>query len=221
MPNTNEQRLDLIENCNILLKKFKGFEQVDDTPEGRMIAQLNWLKERAENNGLPLPVDEGMLGTLRYIYTDGTLSHHASNPDDRACIYSEIELPMIRLLSLAREGELLLKPKYHHYALRYMDALLKILLQPERPLKQYEQGVIDEVKQLRQILADNKTELPLMSHVPDYKNLIEVRGFSKVSIDDLPNGKALCKTVESFMFEGIRPDSWLTPEDADRETQAL
>ncbi len=60
MPNTNEQRLDLIENCNILLKKFSGFEQIDDTPEGRMIAQLVWLQERAENHGLPLPVDEDM-----------------------------------------------------------------------------------------------------------------------------------------------------------------
>jgi len=221
MPNTNEQRLDLIENCNILLKKFKGFEQADDTPEGRMIAQLNWLKERAENNDLPLPVDEDMLGTLRYIYTDGTLSHHASNPDDRACIYSEIGLPMRRLLKLAREGQLLLKSEYHHYALRYMDALLKILLQPARPLNQYEQGLIDEVKKLRQILIENKIELPLMSYIPEYPNFRKVYRISESSIDDLPNGKILCKTITNFMFEGIRPDNWLTPEDADREIQAL
>ncbi len=158
------------------------------------------------------------LGTLRYIYRDDTLSHHASNREDRACIYSEIELPMRRLLALAREGELLLKREYHPYVLRYIGALLKILQQPKRPLNQYEQGVIAEVKQLSQILTQNQMELPLMSHMPDYPNLIEVNSYVGVSIDDLPNGKHLIKTVDKFMFSGIRPDGWLTPEEADRET---
>ncbi|MEE9355028.1 MAG: hypothetical protein V3U75_05505 [Methylococcaceae bacterium] len=221
MLNTNEQRLDIIENCDILLNKFSGFEQIDDTPEGRMIAQLNWLKERAENNDISLPVNEDMLSTLRYIYTDGTLSHHASNRENRACIYSEIELPMRRLLKLTREGQFLLKPKYHPYAICCINALLEILQQPIRPLDQYEQGLIDEVKQLRQILIDNKVELPLMSYMPDYPNFIEVNGFSKISIEDLPNGKILLKTVANFVFEGIRPDSWLSPEDADMETAKL
>ena len=45
MPNTEEQRLDLIENCDILLNGIlTPFEQTDDTPEGRMITQLNWIK---------------------------------------------------------------------------------------------------------------------------------------------------------------------------------
>jgi hypothetical protein len=186
-----------------------------------MLAQLNWLKERAENNDLPLPVNVGMLSTLRYIYTNGTLTHHSSNSDDRTCIYLEIELPMKRLLKLAREGQLLLKPEYHLYALRYIDALLKILLHPIRSLNQYEKGLIGEVKQLRQILVENKMVLPLISYVPDYRNFIEVDDFSRVSIEDLPNGKILCKTVANFMFEGIRPDRWLTLEIADSETQAL
>ena len=47
MPNTEEQRLDLIENCNILLNGIlKPFDTTDDTPEGRMITQCRWLKER-------------------------------------------------------------------------------------------------------------------------------------------------------------------------------
>src|SRR5690606_1882036 len=74
MPNTNEQRLDVIENCNILLNGvLKPFAQTDDTPEGRMITQLKWLKERAENNDLSLPVDPIKISSLRYIYTDGEL----------------------------------------------------------------------------------------------------------------------------------------------------
>ncbi|MGR5150175.1 hypothetical protein ACQKP8_26965, partial [Photobacterium alginatilyticum] len=73
MTTTSEQHLDIIDNCNLLLNKFAGFDSTDNTPEGRMIAQLTWLKERAENHDLPLPVKPEMLGTLRYIYMDGTL----------------------------------------------------------------------------------------------------------------------------------------------------
>ena len=62
MPNTEEQRLDIIDNCTILLDGIlKPFDQTDDTPEGRMITQLKWLKERAENHDLPLPVKEEKL----------------------------------------------------------------------------------------------------------------------------------------------------------------
>jgi len=79
MPNTEEQRLDIIDNCNILLEGIlKPFDQTDDTPEGRMITQLKWLRERAENHDLSLPVDKGMLATLLYIYTNGDICHLAS-----------------------------------------------------------------------------------------------------------------------------------------------
>jgi len=76
MPNTEEQRLDLIENCTRLLEgPLKLFSQTDNTAEGRMITQCKWLKERAENHDLPLPgpAKEGKLGSLLYIYTNGEL----------------------------------------------------------------------------------------------------------------------------------------------------
>ena len=55
MLNTEEQRLDVVDNCNVLLRGvLNSFEQTDNTPEGRLISQLLWLKERAEKNELQL-----------------------------------------------------------------------------------------------------------------------------------------------------------------------
>ncbi|MFW5444396.1 MAG: hypothetical protein ACKE51_08835 [Methylococcaceae bacterium] len=221
MPNTIEQRLDLLDNCDILLKKLEGFEQIDETPEGRMLAQLNWLKERAENNDLTLPIHEDTLTTLRYIYADGGLSHLASDPKDMACINLEIKKPMNRLLSLTWEAKLLLKPEYYPYAMHYIDALLETLIQPIRPLDQYEHGLINELRQLRKILEENIIELPLMSYMPGYPNFIEVDGYPKVSIADLPNGEYLYKTISNFMFNGVRPDSWFELYNAEYEAKRL
>ncbi|HFB63996.1 MAG TPA: hypothetical protein ENJ60_00510 [Aeromonadales bacterium] len=59
MVDTEEQRLDIIKNCNLLLDGYLShFKQTDDSPQGRMSTQLKWLKERAENHDLPLPVQK-------------------------------------------------------------------------------------------------------------------------------------------------------------------
>ena len=219
MPNTEEQRLDVIENCDILLNTIlKPFEQTDATPEGRMIAQLKWLKERAENHDLPLPVDRAMLSTLLRIFVDGELCRHASSPRH---VWAEVEVHMKRLIRLANEAQLLLKPPYYPFAVRQIDALLVVLQSSARPLSQYEQGMIGELDRLRWLLVEEKIEPPLGNYFPDYPNFRKVYRISKSSIDDLPNGKVLCKTVANLIFEGVRPDTWTTPEAADRETARL
>jgi hypothetical protein len=211
MPNTEEQRVDVIENCNVLLQTIlKPFAQTDDTPEGRMIAQLKWLKERADNHDLPLPVDRNMLSTLLYVYTDGELCRHASSPDR---VIAEIEIYMNRLISLTEEARLLLKPPYFPYAIRCIDALSMMLRTAPRPLNQHEQGLIGELMQLKQLLSGGKIEPPLCIKSP-YANFMDARR----SVRDLPKGKLLYETVDDLIFSGIRPDTWLTPADADRET---
>jgi len=214
MPNTEEQRLDLIENCNLLLNGIlKPFDNTDDTPEGRMITQCRWLKERAENHDLPLPVKRGKLGSLLYIYTNGEL-YTAGIPKKEV---DAAEIFMERIISLAKKGQLLTKPPYTPYALRSIDALVTLLQTAPRPLSQYEQGLIPDLKQLRQLLREEKIELPLGAYMPKYPNFIEVED----SIRDIPNGKDYFYTVSDFIFNGVRPDTWLTPEAADRETQNL
>jgi len=150
MPNTEEQRLDLIENCTLLLEgPLKPFNQTDNTAEGRMITQCQWLKERAENHDLPLPVKEGKLGSLLYIYTNGELFTADSTKKE----IRGTEVKMQRIIRLAYEGELLMKPPYIPYALRCIDALITLLQTAPRPLSQYEQSVIPDLKQLRQLLV--------------------------------------------------------------------
>lgn len=219
MPNTEEQRLDVIENCNRLLEGIlKPFEQTDDTAEGRMITQLKWLKEHAENHDLPLPVDEGMLATLLYVYTNGELCNLATSTRE---MHAEAEVYMNRLISLTKEAQLLLKPPYYPYALRMIDTLLNILRHAARPLNQYEQGSIGELERLKQLLADGKIEPPLMSYLPDYPNFREVYSITGSSIDDLHSGKVFCRIVANLIFEGVRPDTWTTPDDANRVTRGV
>ena len=214
MPNTEEQRLDLIENCTRLLEgPLKPFSQTDNTAEGRMITQCQWLKERAENHDLPLPVKEGKLGSLLYIYTNGELFTADSTKED----IRRVEIIMDRIISLADEGKLLMKPLYTPYALRSMDALIKLLKTAPRPLSQYEQGLIPDLEQLKQLLDEGKIEPPLGAYGRTYPNFNKAQD----SIEDIPNGKRYVRLVINLIFNGVRPGSWLTPEDADRETQNL
>jgi len=214
MPNTEEQRLDLIENCTLLLEgPLKPFNQTDNTPEGRMITQCKWLKERAENHDLPLPVKEGKLGSLLYIYTNGDLFTADSTKEE----IHDTEVIMKRIISLAYKGCLLAKPPYTPYALRCIDALVKLLETAPRPLNQYEQGLIPDLKQLRQLLDEGKIEPPLGAYGRTYPNLNK----SGSTIKDIPNGKKYLRRVINFIFNGVRPDTWLTSEDADREIRNL
>ena len=214
MPNTEEQRLDIIENCTLLLEgPLKPFNQTDNTPEGRMITQCQWLKERAENHDLPLPVKEGKLGSLLYIYTNGELFTADSTKEE----IHDTEIKMQRIIRLAYEGQLLAKLPYIPYALRSIDALIKLLETAPRPLSQYEQGLIPDLKEIKQHLDEGKIEPPLGAYMPKYPNFIEVED----SIRDIPNGKDYFYTVSDFIFNGVRPDSWLTSEDAERETRNL
>ena len=214
MPNTEEQRLDIIENCTLLLEgPLKPFKQTDNTPEGRMITQCKWLKERAENHDLPLPVKEGKLGSLLYIYTNGELFTADSTKEE----IRDTEVKMQRIIRLAYKSQLLMKPLYVPYALRSIYALIKLLQTTPRPLNQYEQGLIPDLKQLRQLLGEGKIEPPLGAYGRTYPNFNEAQD----SIEDIPNGKKYLRRVINLIFNGVRPDSWLTPEDADRETLNL
>ncbi len=214
MPNTEEQRLDIIENCTLLLERpLKPFNQTDNTAEGRMITQCQWLKERAQNHDLSLPVKEGKLGSLLYIYTNGELFTANSTKEE----IHGTEVIMERIISLAYKGRLLTKPPYTPYALRCIDALIKLLKTAPRSLSHYEQGLIPDLKQLRCLLDEKKIEPPLGAYGKTYPNLNKAGS----TIKDIPNGKTYIRRVINFIFNGVRPDTWLTPEDADRETRNL
>ena len=219
MPDTEEQQLDVIENCDVLLSTvLKPFQAENSTPEGRMVAQLQWLKERAESRDLPLPVQKRMLSTLLQVRMEGWIDWTASSRDQ---VHDEIDKYMVRLLYLTRHGRLLLKPTYHPYAIRCANGLALLLNRAPRPLEPHEQASIEDAQKLRDQLGDGKIEPPLLQYFPAYPGIGETYRFSSSSIDDLPNGFWLIKTVANAYFNGIRPDTWLTPEDAEREVAAV
>ena len=207
---------DIVAVCDVLLDRLKGAELTNDTPEGRMIYQCRWLKEQVQKNSLPFPVED-YIHTLRYIYTDSSLMHVASAEDK---YWEEVQIYIHRLVKLTK-GLPLIKPAYYPYAIRCIDALLALLLTATRSLDQYEQGLIDELNLLKHLLQDDELELPLESYFPDYPNFRKVYRISRSSLDDIPGGKMLTKTVANLLFEGVRPNTWLTLKDADDETAGL
>lgn len=207
---------DIIENCDRLLDVLRNESATNDAPDGRMIFQCRWLKEQAAADALSFPVEEGT-HTLRYVYTEEQMRHLASSPD---AFWPEIGIYMYGLLKLIK-GQVLNKPPYYPYTGRCIDALIQVMRRARRALDQYEQGAIDELENIKQSLAARTIEPPLATYFPDYPNLRNVFSLTGSSIDDLPNGKKLIWTVTRLIFEGVRPESWVTPEAADEQTASL
>lgn len=205
---------DIIDICDRLLTVLSGYTATNDTAEGRMIFQCRWLKEQAASDALNFPVED-YVHTLRYVYAEELMQHLASSPN---AFWNEIGIDIYRLLKLVK-GQPLVKPAYYPYVIRCIEALIGVLRTANRQLDRYEQGVIDELLRLKQLLTDGNTPLPLESYFPDYPNLREVYSLTAISIDDLPNGANLCKTVTDSVFEGVRPKSWKNTELADRHTE--
>lgn len=205
---SDERTQDVIDNCAILLARLAGHAQTDATPEGRMISQLKWLNERAEAGTLSLPVDRGYTATLRHVYTEGMLSRLAATGEEYE---REIEIYEYRLLKLVKKAALLLKPEYYPYAVRCVEALIGCLRNAPRALTGYEHESITELEQIKDALARGRLEPPLMNW-RDYPNFNEVYFFYGSTIDDIPNGKTLCRAVADLIFEGVRPQSWSRPK---------
>ena len=63
-----------------------------------------------------------------------------------------------------------------------------------------------------------------MYSLPDSPNFNKIDGLVKYASKkyNMENsGKAIIKTVANLLFEGVRPDTWFTPKDADGETAGL
>jgi hypothetical protein len=125
------------------------------------------------------------------------------------------------VIELTKKAAFLLKVEYYPYAIRCIDALIKTLKAAHRPLDKYEQGLIGELMQIKNALANRKIEPPLNGFLPNYPNFRKVYSITGSSTEDLPNGERLTKIVARLIFEGVRPDTWITAEAAEKETAVL
>lgn len=60
-----------------------------------------------------------------------------------------------------------------------------------------------------------------MYYLPNYPNFRKVYRIYESTLDDIAGAKGLTETVAEAVFEGVRPESWVTPQDADNETVGL
>ncbi len=222
MVDTEEQRLDIIKNCNLLLDGYLSyFKQTDDSPQGRMITQLKWLKERAENHDLPLPVPKEKLSSLLYIYTTGEIYavYDYEKPILEQFNKETIEKIMDRLITLTEEGGLLTKKEYFPYIVRVIDALILLIEKSDYNLESYKDEFIRDLRDIQKRLNENDIDIdpPLGAYKSHYPNFISV--YRLIRQD--PIGKKYYRIVSNAIFDGRRPDGWLTPEDADHESQKL
>lgn len=218
MMSGDERKRDVIEVCNVLLEKLGDFPQTDSTPEGRMVSQLRWLKERAEAGELDLPVDPRYIGTLRYVYTEGALAGLSESYEEYV---REIEVPLYRLMALTKDGSLLAKRSYYPYAARCVNKLVNILTSPQsRTLSPSESAALPELEALKEKLKNEEIEPPVLGWRKSsaFGNFRKVYSLAGSSIDDLPKAKEITRLVVDFVFNGKRPASWDTPEAADQQT---
>lgn len=209
---TEEINADIVYYCDSILAILKDWETSNDTPPGRIILECLWLKQEIDAKRLTYPDAYEHITSIRHTYVaDDMLEEHYEQG---------IEWFFGRIIDLCN-NKLIIKPPCYPYTIRMIEALINLLNNPGRPLNEYEQGLIPELARLKKLLSEGNIELPLMSYFPDYPNFRKVYRLTKSTIDDLPNGKYLCKAVANLVFEGVRPDTWQTLEDADRETQML
>ncbi|GGB21080.1 hypothetical protein [Agarivorans gilvus] len=216
-----EQKDDVIAISNYLLDRFSEYAVVDSSPEGRLQAQLLWVLDKLKEPNFSLPLPAEQLSTLRYIYTDGTLSFRASNPDDMNSIFIEIELPLEQLIKILKRGQLLVKPEYYPCVSIVIGSLIDCLKNAHRVLTKDEEKFLAELEELKLDIDSGKQLLPFQSHLPRFPGYTEVRGFGGNSIDDIPKAKDLFNVFKNAVFNGVRPDAWVNQVTAKQAVEAL
>ena len=221
MPNTKEQRIDLIANCKQLLTQIKNNGGVisNNTPEGRTIAIIQYIIDHAEGYDFILPQPRGRFGMLVRIYAEGRLTQFSSNYKDESILNEEINTPIGNILSLLR-GKLLAKPRYTPFIIRYLDKLITILTPLDDSLPRETKADILALPEFKKILETQNVVLP----IGNYLN-IGHKPFTNISLHlaeyGYPDAERLMTKIERYLLSGRRPDTWLSIEEADREANRI
>jgi len=117
----DERHFDALESIQALQTSLAAEPASNDTAEGRMIHQLNLLKTLVDHD-CPLPIDEGLICTLRYVYCEGGLG-----ADSWPTYTGSRDYHMRRLLKIFWYGSYLLKPAYFQVPIADIDRLQRLL----------------------------------------------------------------------------------------------
>jgi hypothetical protein len=117
----DERHLDALESIQVLQTSLAGHPASNDTAEGRMLHQLDLLKMLVDRD-CPLPINQDLISTLRYVYTEGGLG-----ADSWPTYTGSRDYHMRRLLKIFWYGSYLLKPAFFHVPIADINGLLRLL----------------------------------------------------------------------------------------------
>lgn len=179
-----EQYQDIIENCTAYLKLLKKCKESNDTPEGRLISQLKWLKQEAKAERLPLPVDRVYTSTLRHTYVE--FKSYLAKITPKWVFYHK------RLLKLAN-GRLLSKPEHNHIVQPLLTYLITNL---PKNKTQVRLQLIDIEKEIL-----SGAEFPLNGF--PYSELGRTF-YEDVEINTTPKNIQTMEMIKEYCIEGVR-----------------
>ncbi|REL26620.1 hypothetical protein DXX93_08550 [Thalassotalea euphylliae] len=181
-----EQYQDIIDNCNLYLDALeKIYIESNDTPQGRMISQLKWLRQEAEGERLQLPVKAEYIGTLRHVAVEHGVLMNNATPLWK--VYHK------RLLNLAK-GRLIAKPQYNQKILPLVTYLLTYLPANEAVFR-------PKLLELQAQMINLHNTLPLKREL--FQEL-GVLFYKSPELAQISNGIQTMEMISEYCFEGVR-----------------
>lgn len=182
-----EQYQDIIENCTHYLTALeKIYVESNDTPEGRMISQLKWLKQEAVGERLALPVDPEYTGTLGHVSVEHKSIMAKATP--------KWEIYHYRLLNLVK-GRLLAKPEHNNTVYPLLSYLLTNI--PKKD-KLYRPKLVE----LEALILSNTNQYPINSDI--FHPTLTIDIYESTEIKAFPEGIQTMEMISEYCFEGVR-----------------
>jgi hypothetical protein len=162
-PGIDEEYADAMDRIARIETALTGFPSSNDTPEGRMVYQMMWLRQEIAAKRLPIPLDRRYWSTLGYLVGEGSLD------------YLGIEKPLGELARILR-GVGMLKKRHYPVVVAMIDDFLALANQAPR-LDPVELSLLDEARAMRAKISSgsrlplDEAQYPTWKAVPDAKNL--------------------------------------------------
>jgi hypothetical protein len=145
-----------MERIEILERLLAPFPESNDTPEGRMVYQLAWLRQEIEARRLPIPLERKYWSTLAYLIGEGSVDYLGG-----AKVMGE--------LGRVLWGHGILKPRHHPVVVAMLDDFLEFLKPHAIGLDQTEERLLQGLREIQRDLKSGKVALPLdESKLPEW-----------------------------------------------------
>jgi hypothetical protein len=194
-PGIEEEYADALARIRQLREILAQFPPSNDTFEGRMVFQLNWLEQEIDAQRLPIPLAPEHRATLTYLIAEGSLDY----------------LPgTIRAMSDLNEildGTGLLKQRQFPVVVAMIDELVALVRAHIKPLIPLDQEMFSELSSIRAAFEDGSARPPLeKAAYPASK-----QSFRSDRLAKIPGFRQMGISLSFVLFEGSRPPACKKP----------